>query len=76
MLWGKDPKKRTKFGRFLDERDIYQKDFAEASGISNKTVSKLCKDPLYTPRYVQFMKIKKGFENLGLDPIEYEDFWW
>jgi predicted XRE-type DNA-binding protein len=74
MKWGKDPNKRTKFGLWLDENEIFQREVADASGLSNSIISALCNDHEYKPSYLVYRKLKSGLKKLGYD-IEGRDFW-
>ncbi|WP_339145470.1 MULTISPECIES: helix-turn-helix transcriptional regulator [unclassified Sutcliffiella] len=69
---GKD---RTKFGKWLDrQEDITQSDIAKAARVSNETVSKLCRDKEYVPKFETVMKIKKGLMKLDKEvPDRYFD---
>jgi hypothetical protein len=75
MKWGKDPEKRTKFGVWLDDREVYQNQVVKASGLSsNSILSVLCSDLLYKPSYLVYRKLKSGLEKMGYPDIRYEDF--
>jgi putative transcriptional regulator len=74
MKWGKDPEKRTKFGVWLDENEIFQNEVANASGLSNSIISALCNDKEYKPTYLVYRKLKSGLEKIGYE-VRYEDFW-
>jgi hypothetical protein len=74
MKWGKDPEKRTKFGVWVDENEIFQTDVAKASDLTDKTISVLCNDHEYKPTYIVFWKLKSGLEKMGYD-IGIEYFW-
>jgi hypothetical protein len=74
MKWGKDPEKRTPFGVWLDENEIFQNEFAKASGLSNSIISALCNDHEYRPSYLVYRKLKSGLEMLRHE-VEFEDFW-
>jgi hypothetical protein len=74
MKWGKDPKKRTKFGVWLDEREIFQTEVAKAAGISDGIISIMSNDHLYKPSYLVCRKLRSGLEKMGYEVL-YEDFW-
>jgi diaminopimelate decarboxylase len=74
MKWGKDPKKRTKFGVWLDEKEIYQNEIVKASGLSNSIISALCNDKSYQPKYNTFVRLRIGLEKMGYQ-VQYEYFW-
>jgi hypothetical protein len=67
MKWGKDPEKRTKFGVWLDEKEIFQNEIAKASGLSGSIISALCNDHEYSPSYLVYRKVKSGLEMLGYE---------
>jgi hypothetical protein len=73
MKWGKDPEKRTVFGRWLDENGVFQNEMAKASGLSNSIISALCNDSEYKPSYMVYRKLRIGLDKMGYD-IEGEDF--
>jgi transcriptional regulator with XRE-family HTH domain len=59
---GKD---RTKFGRWLDRKDISQIELEELSGLSRRTISRLCNDKEYRPKLSTVARIKKALKQLG-----------
>lgn len=58
-------KSRTKFGRWLDRKNITQFKIEEMSGLSRGTVSKLCNDKSYKPKYETIQRVKKALAKLG-----------
>ena len=65
-------KSRTKFGRWLDKEEITQIKIEELSGLSRRTISRLCNDKEYRPKYETVMKIRKALRKLGRDvPDDY-----
>ncbi|WLR41318.1 helix-turn-helix domain-containing protein [Bacillus carboniphilus] len=67
-------KSRTKFGRWLDKQeDINQLKLEKASQLGRPTISKLCNDKDYKPKYSTIVKINKGLNKLGKD-IDVEKF--
>ncbi|MEH6940910.1 helix-turn-helix domain-containing protein [Bacillus sp. JJ722] len=58
-------KSRTKFGRWLDRENITQLDIEKLSGLSRGTVSKLCNDKEYTPKFETVGRVKKALKKLG-----------
>jgi hypothetical protein len=75
MKWGKDPNKRTPFGVWLDEKEIFQVEVAKMSGLSDSILSKLCNDHTYKPTYIVCRKLSSGLQTLGY-AVRYEDFWY
>lgn len=58
-------KNRTKFGRWLDRSGITQSEIEESSGLSRRTISRLCNDKDYVPKFETVTKIKKALKELG-----------
>ncbi|MEH6957210.1 helix-turn-helix domain-containing protein [Neobacillus drentensis] len=58
-------KKRTKFGRYLDKEEITQIEIEELSGLSRRTISRLCNDEEYRPKFETVTKIKKALRDLN-----------
>ncbi|MBJ8078871.1 MULTISPECIES: helix-turn-helix domain-containing protein [Bacillus cereus group] len=67
-------KKRTKFGRYLDSNGIAQIELERTSKLSTGTVSKLCNDKKYRPKFSTITQIVKGLKKLGKN-IDEHDFW-
>jgi transcriptional regulator with XRE-family HTH domain len=65
-------KKRTKFGKYLDREGITQSDIEAAASLSRRTISRLCNDMEYRPKYQTVTKIKKALHKLGKEvPDDY-----
>lgn len=58
-------KNRTKFGNWLDKEGITQIKIEELSGLSRRTISRLCNDKEYRPKFETVSKIKKALKALG-----------
>lgn len=67
-------KYRTKFGKWLDHIGVNQDDIAKHSRVSTATISRMCSERGYAPKYATFSKINKYLRKLGYD-AEYDDFW-
>jgi len=67
-------KNRTKFGRYLDSNGIAQIELERTSKLSTGTVSKLCNDKKYRPKFSTITQIVKGLKKLGKN-IDEHDFW-
>ncbi|PUB14028.1 helix-turn-helix domain-containing protein [Paenisporosarcina sp. OV554] len=66
--------KRSHFGIWLDKQnDINISVLEEASKIGYATISKLCNNQNYLPRFSTIAKINKGLKELGKD-INLNDF--
>jgi DNA-binding XRE family transcriptional regulator len=60
-------KPRSKFGKWLDRAGISQIDLAKKARISRTTISNLCNDEDYRPKFETVMKIKRALESFGHD---------
>ncbi|MDQ0270706.1 transcriptional regulator with XRE-family HTH domain [Cytobacillus purgationiresistens] len=58
-------KSRTKFGRWLDKKEITQIEIEELSGLSRRTVSRLCNDEDYQPKYSTVSRVRYALKKLG-----------
>ncbi|WP_419721593.1 helix-turn-helix domain-containing protein [Peribacillus frigoritolerans] len=66
--------KRSNFGRWVDkQKDIKKLELERASNLSGMTISKLCSDPDYRPRFSTVIKINHGLKKLGKN-IDLNDF--
>ncbi|MEK4031029.1 helix-turn-helix transcriptional regulator [Pseudobacillus sp. FSL P4-0506] len=68
-------KSRTKFGKWIDRKEISQIDLEVKAKLSRRTISRLCNDNAYTPKYETVTKIKKALQKIGkgLPPDDYFD---
>lgn len=65
-------KKRSKFGIWLDKQEITQSELAKRSSVGDMTISRLCNDKDYMPKYSTITKIRKALSQLGHDlPDDY-----
>ena len=67
-------KPRTKFGKWMDKEGIVQNEVAKESKVGRTTISNMCSDKDYAPRYSTFEKVKRALNKMGYD-VEYDDFW-
>lgn len=67
-------KKRTKFGKWIDKRGIKQIELEEAAKLGRATISNMCNDKDYSPKYGTFERVKRALRKMGHD-VEYKDFW-
>jgi transcriptional regulator with XRE-family HTH domain len=67
-------KPRSKFGKWLDEREIIQNELASKSGLGRTTISNMANNKEYKPKFSTFAKLQRGLKKMGYD-IEYHDFW-
>lgn len=61
-------KSRTKFGKFVDRKGLTQIDLEEKAGLSRRTISRLCNDKEYRPKYETVTKVKKALRKIGVEP--------
>ncbi|WP_371932657.1 helix-turn-helix domain-containing protein [Bacillus carboniphilus] len=61
MIW----KDRTKFGRWLDQNEISQIDLEKVTNLSRGTISSICNNENYRPKYSTICKIENGLKKLG-----------
>ncbi len=61
-------KSRTKFGKFVDRKGLTQIELEEKSGLSRRTISRLCNDKEYRPKYETVTKVKKALRKIGVEP--------
>jgi predicted transcriptional regulator len=65
-------KKRSKFGRWLDKQEITQSELAMRASVGDMTISRLCNEKDYMPKYSTITKIQKALRQLGHDlPDDY-----
>ncbi|MEH7237296.1 helix-turn-helix domain-containing protein [Bacillus sp. JJ1562] len=65
-------KNRTKFGRWLDRQGISQIELEEESKLSRRTISRLCNDEEYRPKFSTVTKIRRALKRFGKDvPDDY-----
>ena len=58
-------KKRTSFGKWLDKQeDINQLKLEEATNLSRHTISRLCNDKNYIPKFSTIYKMNRGLKKL------------
>lgn len=65
---------RTKFGKWLDKQGITQAELEGKSKLSRATISKMCNDHSYRPKFSTVVQITKGLKKLGKN-INENDFW-
>ncbi|MBO1582989.1 helix-turn-helix transcriptional regulator [Bacillus sp. XF8] len=67
-------KKRSRFGRWLDKQGITQGELEKAAKLSRGTISKVCNDKTYIPKFSTITQITRGLKKLGKN-IKEDDFW-
>lgn len=66
-------KPRTKFGKWVDKKGLTQNEIANESKVGRTTISNMCGDPEYAPKYETWYKVKKALEKLGHN-VDRNDF--
>jgi predicted XRE-type DNA-binding protein len=66
-------KTRSKFGKWVDKKNIKQNDIAKASEVGRTTISNMCSDPNHKPRYETWVKVEKVLKTWGHN-VKREDF--
>lgn len=59
-------KSRSKFGRWIDRKGISQIEVEKMTGLSRGTISRICNDEDYIPKFETIGKIKKAFARKGI----------
>ncbi|WP_102271322.1 helix-turn-helix domain-containing protein [Cytobacillus massiliigabonensis] len=60
-------KRRTKFGRWIDRKGIAQIEIEEKAKLGRATISRLCNDFDYRPKFETVQKVKRAIKALGHD---------
>lgn len=67
-------KPRSKFGKWVDRKAITQNDLAKKARIGRTTISNMCSDKSYKPKFSTFEKVRRALNKMGHD-VDYDDFW-
>ncbi|CAG9612424.1 hypothetical protein BACCIP111899_01600 [Bacillus rhizoplanae] len=65
---------RSKFGKWLDHQEITQLELEKVTKLSRGTISKLCNDNTYRPKFSTMQQVTRGLKKLGKS-VEVEEFW-
>ncbi|MBU8905588.1 transcriptional regulator [Desertibacillus haloalkaliphilus] len=68
-------KKRTKFGEWLDKNDIQQIDIQKEAKVGHGTMSRMCNEKEYKPKFSTFEKVRRSLKSKWGKKVEYDDFW-
>ena len=60
-------KPRSKFGRYLDQKGIEQKEVAEKANVSEMTLTRMCNDKDHSPRISTWVKVQRALKSMGYD---------
>ncbi|WP_100374817.1 transcriptional regulator [Bacillus sp. FJAT-45037] len=67
-------KKRSKLGKFIDKHSVSTVEFSKETGVSRRTLTKVCNEDHYVPSPVVMKKILKSVRKV--DPnLKINDFW-
>jgi putative transcriptional regulator len=69
-----DFKKRTKFGKWVNQNRLSQEQVMKLTGKDKNTISKMCNDFDYEPQEVTQLKVISGLRKHGYD-VRVRDFW-
>lgn len=76
MDWFSLGKRRSKFGKFLDQNGISQQEVVKKSGVSRGTISRMCQpEHEEGPTMKNARKIIKALRDLTGKDVDYDDFW-
>jgi transcriptional regulator with XRE-family HTH domain len=67
-------KKRSKFGKFLDQNSISQQDLSKQSGVNRNSISRLTQSDNHRPSMKNGQKIIKTLKKEGYK-VDFDDFW-
>lgn len=73
--WFSLGKKRSKFGKFLDDHGLTQQEVVNKSGVSRGTISRICQADNMAPTMKNAAKIIKALRELTKQDVDYDDFW-
>lgn len=72
-MWG-IRKKRSKLGKWLDQKGIPQKELEKATQLNKNTISRACNDSNYIPSERVIKKILKAVKKVD-SKIKMSNFW-
>ncbi|AUB67082.1 transcriptional regulator (plasmid) [Bacillus cereus] len=75
MSWFGIGKPRSKFGKFIDKHNLTQHEIAKKSGVSEGTISRLCRGDAFLPSLKTGSKIINTVKQLTNKNVDYTDFW-
>jgi DNA-binding XRE family transcriptional regulator len=67
-------KKKSKFGKFLDQNSITQQDLSKQSGVNRNSISRLTQSDDHRPSLKNGQKIIKTLKKEGYK-VDFDDFW-
>ncbi|HER2162614.1 helix-turn-helix domain-containing protein [Peribacillus phoenicis] len=67
-------KKRSKFGRFLDQNAITQQEISKVSGVNRNSISRITQSDENKPSMKNASKLIKALKKAGYN-VDYDDFW-
>ncbi|HER2169483.1 TPA: helix-turn-helix transcriptional regulator, partial [Streptococcus pyogenes] len=66
-------KKRSKFGRFLDQNAITQQEISKVSGVNRNSISRITQSDENKPSMKNASKLIKALKKAGYN-VDYDDF--
>ncbi|MEC1714780.1 helix-turn-helix domain-containing protein [Schinkia azotoformans] len=67
-------KKRSSFGKFLDQNGITQQELSKASGVNRNSISRIASDSKKKPSMTNGSKLINTLKKAGFK-VDYDDFW-
>lgn len=66
-------KPRSRFGKWIDREGLTQRDIAKKAKISEMSLTRMCNDKEYVPKYSTWAKVERALRSLGYD-VDRDDF--
>jgi DNA-binding XRE family transcriptional regulator len=66
-------KKRSKFGKWLDQKGISQMELAKKAKVGRNTISTICSEKEHVPRIATWVKIQRALKSFGFN-VDRNDF--
>lgn len=67
-------KKRSSFGKFLDQNGITQQELSKVSGVNRNSISRIASDSNKKPSMTNASKLINALKKAGYK-VDYDDFW-
>ncbi|WP_127601571.1 transcriptional regulator [Paenibacillus chibensis] len=68
-------KRRSKYGAFLDRRNIPQERIREITKLGRDTLTRVCNNPSYYPNGTSMRKLVDAARKLSGENVSADDFW-
>lgn len=66
-------KPRSKFGKWIDKKNIKQEEIRKLTKLSHGTITNLCNDEDYVPKISTWVKVERALKTLG-HKVRHDDF--